>query len=197
MRPIFKQALDSFEGIQKGQTERLAGLRETRPQKLETMALPAKQELGLQKGLAGRSIQGEGSRQFQQRADIGTNASQAEQDIEMQSLMDLTNQEGGLQQLDTQFTGIINEMAATGFKNELAGLQEEMNKYMAKEGAALDSAQMAMNARGATMDMYGRFAQAAGMEFGRQSNLPNTPKAGYQSSALAGDAYMPAYQQRF
>ena len=167
IRPVFQQALQSLEGIQKGQAERLGELRETRPEKLKTMTQPAKMQLGLQKGQALRGIQGEGSRQSQQRTDVALGAEQAEQDIEMQASLDLMNQEGGLQQLETQFTGIINEMAATGFQQELAGLQEEMNKYMATEGAALDSAQIAANARGASMDIYGRFLSAAGMEFGR------------------------------
>lgn len=189
-RPIFNQALQSFKSIQSGISDRLATLRETRPERLEAVTQPAKSQLGQQMGLARRSVGIEGSLGSQQRTDIALNKELGEQDIEMRAMTDLANQEGGMQNLETQFTGLINEMASTGFSQELAGLREAMNVYMAKEGAALDSAQLAAQSRGATMAMWGRFAQAAGMEFGRGGS---TPTQSQFDSAGSGFGYSSPY----
>lgn len=196
-RPLFNTALSSFQGIQKGATERLSTLRGSRGSSLQAATQPRLEQLSREAALAERSIGMEGSLANQRRAGIEGGEALGAQDIEMQELGNLVQQEGGLQQIDTQFTSIINEMASNAFANEMAGLQEAMNVYMTKEGAALDAASLAANARGATMDMYGRFAQAAGMEFGRNPSQPNTPLSGYQQPAAAGDMYMPAYQRRY
>lgn len=190
-RPVFDQALQSFKSIQAGLTDRLAHLRDNKEALTDTRSLPMRQQIASQKGLARRGVEGEGSRQFQQRADVEMSADLANQEAEMRALTDLTNQEGGMQQLDTQFTGIINEMAATGFSQELAGLKEQMNIYMAKQGHALDAGALAIEARGAAMDMYGRFAQAAGMEFGRNPSQPISQQT--YNTAGTGGGYASPY----
>ena len=111
-------------------------------------------------------------------------------------MLNLGQQEGGLQQIETQFTSILNEMSQTGFAQELGSLREAMNIYMAEKGAALDSATLASQAKDASLAMYGRFAQSAAMEFGRGSFGQNTPTSGFEAPAAAGDAFMPAFQRR-
>ena len=173
-RPLFNTALSSFKEMQKGTTDRLETVREAKPELLKAGMQPQLQQLGQQAGLAKRSIGMEGSLANQQRTEIAAGKELGAQEIEMQEMGNILNQEGGLQQLDTQFTSMINTMASNAFANELAGLREVMNVYMAKEGAALDSEQLATQARGATMDMWGRFASAAGMEFGRNPSKQPT-----------------------
>lgn len=181
-RPLFNTALASFKGIQAGTTDRLSTLRENKDATLEANMAPRLDELGQQAGLAQRSTTMEGSLADRRRTDIAGGKALGVQEIEMQEMGNIIQQEGGLQQLDTQFTGIINEMASNAFSNELAGLQEAMNVYMAKEGAALDASALAANARGASMDMFGRFMSAAGMEFNRSSTV-----------GVEGDAFQSAY----
>lgn len=167
-RPLRDAAKESFEGLRSGASERLGELRETADDRLEVATQPQISNLALQKGSAIRGVQGEGSRQNVRRSDIEMTEGLGKQEIEMQGLLDLNRQEGGLQQIETQFTSVLNEMVQNGFQQELAGLREAMNEYMAKEGAALDAAQLASQAKDASLEMYGRFAQSAAMEFGRK-----------------------------
>ena len=76
----------------------------------------------------------------------------------------------GLQKSTGRATDLVNKDAVANFK---------------KKQALMEAVGTGIGMYAQTKDLFGKKAK------------PNTPKAGFDSSASAGDAYMPAFQQRF
>ena len=169
-------------------TGRLGALRAGREGAVEVRAQPQLQQGAETGAQATRGISGEGSRQFQQRAEIGTEEALANQQVEAQALSTQLQQEGGLQRLETEFTGFFNELAANRFSREISGLTEEMNKYLSSQGAKIGYDQLALEARKATSDMIGRFASSLGTEVTRSNRGSDrnisTPTTYYNSGSV-------------
>lgn len=157
--------------IQSSLGSRLGQLRSERGSRLKTAVQPRLQETAMRRGATERATVNEGSRQFQERADVGLTEELANQQIEAQELGSLLQTEQGIEQVQQQFTAMFNQMANERFTRELSGLGEEVDKFMAEQGAGVNADRIAANARGASMDILGRFTQAAAMEFGRDSDF--------------------------
>jgi hypothetical protein len=147
---------------------RLRGLRESRDERLETAMQPGLQDIAEQEAQQRRQLSRgiEGSRTAMQRKESGSSAELARQDLGVTELSNILNQEGGVQQLENVFTGMFNQMGSQAFQQEIQGLGLEVNRYLAKEGAALDIASIQAQSARAASDMAGRFLTAAAMEFG-------------------------------
>lgn len=177
------EVINSVQDLQGNISSRLQGLRAGRDESVERRVQPQRQQVAEQAGLARRSIQGEGSRQSSQRSGIMEDKSLANQQVEAQALGEQLSIEGGVQQLETEFTSFFNELVANRFSREFTGLSEEMNEYLSEQGAKIGYDQLEQEARLATNAMYGRFISTIGQEFGNNDKPDN----------VAGDAYQPAY----
>lgn len=162
--------------LQSNISSRLKGLRAGRDESVERRSQPQLQQVAEQAGLARRSIQGEGSRQTQQRSGIMEDKSLANQQVEAQALGEQLNVEGGVQQLETEFTSFFNELVANRFSREFTGLSEVMNEYLSAQGAKIGYDQLEAEARKATTAMYGRFITTIGQEVDRSERKDNLGK---------------------
>jgi len=168
--------VDRTRTLQTDIGSRLRGLRETRDERLDVAMKPGLQDIGEQEAQQRRQLSRgiQGSRAFGQMEELGSSAELARQDLGITELSAILNQEGGVQQLENVFTGMFNQMGAQAFQQDIQGLGAEVNRYLAKEGAALDIASLQAQSARAASDMAGRFLTAASMEFGRTPSTPAT-----------------------
>lgn len=174
--PLGKSVVDTTRELQLGASTRLGGLRSSRSSMLKTKVRPGLARIAETEARGERQISRgiQGSMADKARSDLALGSDLAEQDLSVQELGNLLNQENGVQQLETMFTGMFNQLGAQAFAQELSGLGEEVNKYLAEEGQALNIASIQQQAASAATDMAGRFLVAAGSAFG--GDTPKTPK---------------------
>lgn len=178
------------EQIQQGLGDRLSSLRSNRDSLVDTRAQPQLAQLREQGATAKRQVKIRGSLGDKRRDNISQAVGIGEQQIRSQSLGTQLQSEQGLQQLRDEFTATFNQMAATGFAEELSGLGEEVDRFMAKYGVEGKYSQIAQRAQEASDRMLGRIAQASAQEYSRSNrdNDPYDPSFGsdsYDSSRTA------------
>ena len=172
--------VNRVDEMQKGISGRLSSLREGRGEAISAKTQPQLQNIAEAGSQATRGVRGEGSRQFAQRAAIGTDEALANQQVEAQALTSQLAQEGGLQKLDTELTGFFNELASNRFSREISGLTTQMNEYLSAQGAKIGYDQLALEARKQTSELFGRFASSLGTEIDR-GDPDTTTKTNYNS----------------
>ena len=157
----------AVEAMQGGIGNRLSTLRSGRDASVNARTQPALEQNSRASALKQRGIATEGSLASAERANIATDKSLGDQQIQAEALGQQLSQEGGVQQLETEFTSFFNELASNRFSRELSGLSEEMNEYLSAQGAKIGYDQLEAESRKATTEMYGRFMAAIGQEIDR------------------------------
>lgn len=175
--PINADLIDRTRTLQSDISSRLRGLRESRSERLDTALQPGSQNIAEGEAQAGRRIARgpQGSRSISQASNLATDAELSRQELGVNELSNILNQEGGVQQLENVFTGMFNQFGAQAFQNELQGLGTEVNRYLAKEGEALDLQSLETQSARMASDMAGRFLTSIGMEVDRAPSDPIDP----------------------
>lgn len=216
---INKPLINNLRGLRSESSSRLEELRASKEGRLKSALQPGLQKISEEQGLRERELAKTpmGSRSSALRTSLQAEAGLARQSLTIDALGSILSQENGAQELEFMFNDMFNESGSKAFAQELIGLGVEVNNYLSEQGLTLSMESLISGAersatasqgqadrfiRGlqsqsaaAAKEMAGRFISAASMEFGRYP--ANTPSAGYESGAAAGDAYMPAFQQRF
>lgn len=195
LKPLNFSTLDKPNGIgieRVGQIQtdlgsRLSSLRENRDALVSAKAQPQLQQLREQEAVAGRHAGPMGSLQDRRRQEISQTADLGAQQIQSQALADQLQTEAGVQQLQNEFSASFNQMAATGFTEELSGLGEEIDRFMAKFGLEGAYSDLARKAEESANRMLGRFSQAVGQEFGR--NKTTTQNTDFYSGTDVSQNY--------
>ena len=180
LKPLTFNPLTEGVGIERvGQIQsdlgsRLSSLRENREDLVSAKAQPQIQQLREQEAVASRHAGPMGSLQDRRRQEIAQSADLGAQQIQSQAFNQQIQSEAGLQQLQNEYSASFNQMAATGFTEELSGLGEEIDRFMAKYGLEGAYSDLARKAEESANRMLGRFSQAVGQEFGRTKTTQNT-----------------------
>ena len=162
--------------MQQGIGDRLSERRGLRQEFTDTAAQPHLQNIAEQEAppghrkdiqseqeaVAGRQVNMEGSLGANRRADISNQADLARQDIKAQSLGQQIQSEEGIQSLQNEFTAMYNDMANTQFTQQLSGMGEEIDRYMAEKGRSISYDQLATKAQANSDRMMGRLLDGMG-----------------------------------
>ena len=165
--PIAGDGIDRVGQLQEDLGNRLSFLRENRQQLADERAQPGLRTINEQRAVANRQIGIRGSLGERRRQEINTSADLASQEIRSQSFSQQLSSEQGLKQLQDEFTAMFNDMANTDFTQELSGLGEEIDAYMANLGRDLKYGELAAKAQQRTWEMAGRFASELGSIYGK------------------------------
>ena len=144
---------------------RLGGLRENRQFLSDATAQPYLQQISEQEGASRRQVGLEGSLGDRRRSDIANRADLQRQNVKSQSFGQQIQSEQGLLQLQNDFSAMFNEMANTQFSQELSGLGEEIDLYMAEKGRDLKYADFTTKAKATSERMMGRLASGLANAF--------------------------------
>lgn len=166
---INEELVGRTRDIQSSIGSRLKSLRETRPERLETAMQPGLQNIAEQEALQKREISRGpmGSRALTQTSGADVGADFARMELGINELGTLLNQEGGLQKLESGFTGMFNQMGQEAFSREMQGLGAAANQYLVEQGHSMNIGKLQADSAKAASEMAGRFMTSIGMEMDR------------------------------
>jgi len=155
-------------------SSRLQSMREARPENLKTAMQPGLQNIAEQEAVQKRELSRglQGSRSLTQMGELDAGADFARMELSAGELGNLLNQEGGLQQLESGFIGMFNQMGQEAFSREMQGLGAAANQYLTKQGAEMNIQKLQADSARASSEMAGRFISSIGMEMNR-GTTPN------------------------
>lgn len=185
--------IDRVGELQVGITGRLNALRGNRTSLLRANADPLLEQTAEQAAQQRRGIGLMGSLGNQRRSAINNSALLQNQAIEQQALGNQLGQEHRLEASQTEFAGIFSSMASTDFSEELSGLGEEIDKYMAKKGREGKYADLATEAKEIANDMWSRVFDQAANEISDRRGDTTTEQRRIQSDR---DYYNNQYDNR-
>ena len=173
--------------VQSGLGDRLNLLRQNRDELIEAKTQPALRQLGEQEATATRQVKMMGSLGDRRKADIAMSADLGRQQIQQQALSEQLQSEQGVQQLQSEFSVLFNQMASTGFTEALSGLGEEADRFFAQYGLEGKYNELARDAEQYSLNMISRLGEGLANEIGRDDDEGYGSKSDFRLDS--GDKY--------